>query len=71
MAKRRRAKLYFAIVCICTLFFLSASYMDKVTYAALTGTVKVESKLNVRTGPGTNYSKLKHNGNDVKLPNKK
>lgn len=71
MAKRRRAKLYFAIVFICTLFFLSASYMDKVIYAALTGTVKVESKLNVRTGPGTNYSKLKHNGKDVKLPNKK
>ena len=72
MGKNSRTKICFLVICLFTILFLGVSGVDIMTEAALTGKVKVTSgSLNVRTGPGSDYSILQDEGKNVTLSNNK
>ena len=69
--KRIKANVICYILIISIIVGLFAYFTQNQVYAynQKTGIVKVDDALNVRTGPGTGYSKLTSNGANVKLTN--
>ena len=69
--KRIKANVICYILIISIIVGLFAYFTQNQVYAynQKTGIVKVDDALNVRTGPGTGYSKLTSNGTNVKLTN--
>lgn len=60
---------YILIISIIVGLFAYFTQNQVYAYNQKTGIVKVDDALNVRTGPGTGYSKLTSNGTNVKLTN--
>lgn len=71
--KEIKANIICYILIISIIAGLFAYFVPKKTYAysQKTGIVQVDDALNVRTGPGTGYSKLTSGGANVKLTNGK